>query len=94
MRPHVIGDRRRRRAIDVPKDRVEHRPGKPGEFGQEFTELAVEIAEEQQRPFAQHGEARVVDRADGVSRLEQRRHQRGELIRQTLGVRCVPSRES
>ena len=53
-------------SIDMLENRVEHRSRKLGEFDHQRGEFAVEITEEQQRPFAQHRETRVVDRADPV----------------------------
>src|SRR5258706_10984805 len=54
---HVSGNRRGRRIVNMPEDRVKHWSRELGEIGRELIEFAVEIAEEQQRLFAQHCEA-------------------------------------
>ena len=69
------------------EDRIEHGPGMLGEIRHELAEFAVEVAEKQQSLVAQDGEARVVDRADRVCRLEQLRHQGWKLLRQRLCIR-------
>ena len=83
----VIGDRSGRRILHMLENRVEHRPCVLGQFGHELTEFAVEVAKKQQSLLAQHREARVVNRADGILRLEQPRHQWWKLLRQRLCVR-------
>ena len=44
-------------------------------------EFAVEVAEEEQRLLAQHREARIMHRADGIVRPEHIRHERGQVLR-------------
>ena len=83
----VIGDRSGRRIVHVLEDSVEHRPGVPGQIGHELTEFAVEVAQKQQSLLAQHREARVVNRADGIRRLKQLRHQWWKLLRERLCIR-------
>ena len=62
------------------EDRIEHRSGVFGEIGHERSEFAVEVAEKQQRLLAQNRKARVVNRADGIVRLEKFRHQWWKLL--------------
>ena len=58
-----------------------------GQIQHELPEFAVEVGEEEQRLFAQHREAGVMHRADGILRLEHVGHQRGQFLRQRLGIR-------
>src|SRR5260370_13825815 len=83
----VIGDRSGRRIIHMLEDRIETRPGGLGQIGRELTEVAVEVAEKQQSLLTQHREARVVNRADSIRRLEQLRHHWRKLLRERLCVR-------
>src|SRR6266576_3898710 len=71
----------------MPENRIEHRSREPGEFGHQLREFTVEVAQQEQGGLAQHGEARVVNRAYDIFRLEQRGHHWRKLIRQSLGVR-------
>ena len=66
----VIGDRSGRRIVHMLEDCIEHRACVPGQFDHELTEFAVEVAKKEQSLFAQHREARVVNRADGILRLK------------------------
>src|SRR5271163_4330057 len=90
----IVGDWGRRRTVDMLKDRVENRSRGFGEVAHQRAELAVEIAEEQQRALAQHRESRIVDRADRIGGLEQDLFYRRNLIRESLGVRRLFQRES
>ncbi len=83
----VIGDRSGWRIVHMLEDGIEHWPCVLGQIGHELTEFAVEVAKKQQSLFAQHRKARVVNRADGIFRLEQPRHQRWKLLGHRLCVR-------
>jgi hypothetical protein len=66
----MIGNGSRRRTIDMVGNGIEHRSCVLGEFVHELAELAVEVAKEQQSFFVQNREARGVNRAYGIRRLE------------------------
>ncbi len=83
----VIGDRSGRRIVHVLEDGIEHRPCRLGQAGHERTEFAVEVAEKQQSLLTQDREARGVNRADSILRLEQPRHEWRKLLGQSFGVR-------
>jgi hypothetical protein len=67
---HVVGDRARRWIVNLPEDRIEHRPRLCCQIGHELTEFAVEVAKEQQSSAAQNCEPRIVNAADGILCLE------------------------
>jgi hypothetical protein len=52
-----------------------------GQIEHELAEFAVEIGEEEESPVAQHREARVMHRADGILGFEQFGHYRGQCLR-------------
>ncbi len=83
----VFSHRGWRRIHNVLEDAIEHRSSVFREIGHERAEFAVEVGKKQEGLVVQHGEARVVNGADSILRLEQRRHHWWKLFWQRLCVR-------
>src|SRR5271155_2312533 len=83
----ILGNWGSWRIDHVLKDGIEYRSCLLCQVAHERAELSVEVPKKQKSLIAENGEARVVDRADGVLRLEYRWHQWRKLVRQCLSVR-------